>query len=157
MLDKHIATGTFDEEIIPIGRHTRTRCWTSIQLVLLTRKLYQLVVQWNLLILTVDSTLVDMERNHPLRCWIGVGDRRYACLHHILSVGALELRQGSEGPNEERLRAHVKFSLRGNCRFIMFWIYVGTSLMGQIFSMLVLIRNFRSFVRQELWAPSLFL
>ena len=47
---------------------------------------------WCSQILTVDPTLVDLERSHCLRYWIGNGDRSYACIHHVLAGGTLKLR-----------------------------------------------------------------
>jgi hypothetical protein len=58
---------------------------------------------WCLQILTVDSTLINVERHYPLCFWIGTGDWRYACLHHVLSVRAFKHRQSSEKSGEERL------------------------------------------------------
>ena len=46
---------------------------------------------------------VNVERHYPLRCWIGTGDWRYACFHHVLSVRAFKLRQSSKESGEERL------------------------------------------------------
>ncbi|CAD6267698.1 unnamed protein product [Miscanthus lutarioriparius] len=94
LLDKHIATGTFDEEIRPIGCPMKS---------LLVVVLVMPPPIWCLQILTVDSTLVNVERHYPLRCWIGTGDWCYACLHHVLSVRAFKLRQSSEESGEERL------------------------------------------------------
>jgi len=87
LLDKHIATGTFDEEIRPIGRPI---VFAGGSVLVMPPAI------WCLQILTVDSAPVNMERHYPLCCWIGAGDWHHACLHHVLAVRALELCQSSE-------------------------------------------------------------
>jgi len=105
---------------------------------------------WCLQILTVDSTLVNVERHYPLRCWIGTGDWRYACFHHVLSVRAFKLRQSSKESGEERLMTlDSSPSPAANL--------LGTS-MRQFFSVLVLSSlGTEEVVCQELSYPGLFL
>ncbi|KAL6622747.1 hypothetical protein ACP70R_032626 [Stipagrostis hirtigluma subsp. patula] len=76
LLDKHIATGTFGDEIRPIGRPMKSLLSGSLLVMPPGIQCLQ--------ILMVDAALVDMERRYPLCCWIGAGGCHYAHLNHCL-------------------------------------------------------------------------
>ncbi|KAL6643962.1 hypothetical protein ACP70R_018728 [Stipagrostis hirtigluma subsp. patula] len=96
LLDKHIATGNFGDEIRPIGRPMKPLLLGGSVLVMPSGIRC-------LQILTVDAALVDMERRYPLCCWIGAGGCHYARLNHCLSVRALELYQSGEQSSEGQI------------------------------------------------------
>ncbi|KAL6643961.1 hypothetical protein ACP70R_018727 [Stipagrostis hirtigluma subsp. patula] len=143
LLDKHIATGAFDEEIRPIGRPMKSLLCGSV-----------LVLPppiWCLQILTVDSAVVDMERRYRLCFWTGTGDRYYACLHHVLSVRAFELCQSSKESSEERLMA-LDSICRGTASHYVPNLY-RHKLDGA--NLLYALGTGDVFVWQELWPPTL--
>ncbi|RCV19030.1 hypothetical protein SETIT_3G351000v2 [Setaria italica] len=80
LLDKHMATGTFGDEIRPLGGSV----------------LAMPPPAWRLQILRVDSALVDMERRSPPNRCISAGGCQYAFLHHCLPVSAPQLYHSSE-------------------------------------------------------------